>query len=211
MNENDLLKIELRDVDDMYPNPKNPRVAGNIAELAKSITDNEQFFIARPILLSNRTGSLVIIGGERRWEAAKYLGMKKAPSILFEGLTEGEEDEIMFKDNTHNGKWDVKKLNNWNRFLLKKWGVDDFGKSSKEGSDKEFENKFNSITNNEALYPIVPRFDEDYEVICIVCKTSIDANFLREKLGLNKMKSYKRGTLGKSNVISFEDLKDVLY
>lgn len=39
-------------------------------KLAESIKGNPKFFEARPILLSDRTGQLVIIGGERRSEAA---------------------------------------------------------------------------------------------------------------------------------------------
>ena len=107
----------------MVPNPKNPRKwkdEKEIDELAKSISDNPDFFEARPILLSDRTGVLMIIGGERRWEAAKKLGLEEAPSYLFHGLTEEREDEIMHRDNVHSGVWDKEKLAE----ITKKWGAD---------------------------------------------------------------------------------------
>ena len=66
------LQIVYRKLSEMHPNPKNPRKQGDdgIVPLAESIEANPQFFEARPILLSDRTGKLVIIGGEQAKEAA---------------------------------------------------------------------------------------------------------------------------------------------
>ena len=111
----------------MVPNPKNPRKWKNDSEirnLAESIRKNPDFFEARPILLSDRTGVLMIIGGERRWEAARHLGLTQAPSYLFHNLTEEREDEIMNRDNVHSGVWDEAKLQSWNKEQLQSWGVD---------------------------------------------------------------------------------------
>ncbi len=119
------MEIVYRPLADMKPNPKNPRKAvdGGIEALAESIAQNPEFFEARPILLSDRTGENVIIGGERRSEAARYLGMEKAPSILFHGLTEEQEDFILINDNTHSGKWDEDLLKQWPNELLAKWNA----------------------------------------------------------------------------------------
>ena len=120
------MEIVYRKLSELKPNPKNPRKAteGAIARLAASIKDNPQFFEARPILLSDRTGELVIIGGERRSEAAALLKMKTVPTILLSGLTEQEEDEILIKDNTHAGVWDEQKLEAWGKDQLQSWNVD---------------------------------------------------------------------------------------
>lgn len=120
------MEVIYRAIGELKPNPKNPRDGEpkRVAELAKSIKKNPKFFEARPILLSNRTGELVIIAGERRSEAAKYLNMEKVPTILIEGLTEAEEDEIMVRDNTHTGVWNRGKLEEWSRRILTEWGVD---------------------------------------------------------------------------------------
>lgn len=121
-----LIKIEYRLLDSLVPNPKNPRKApeGAVEKLAESIKDNPNFFEARPILLSDRTGELVIIGGERRSEAARLLGMEEVPTILLQGLSEAQEDEIMVKDNTHAGVWDAEKLAQWDKGKLNQWGVE---------------------------------------------------------------------------------------
>ena len=124
------MDIIYRKLSDIKPNPKNPRKGTReaVQKLADSIRENPKFFEARPILLSDRTGELVIIGGERRSEAAALLGMEKVPTILVQGLTEAEEDEILIKDNTHAGVWDDAKLRAmreaWSGETLLDWGVD---------------------------------------------------------------------------------------
>jgi len=120
------MEIVYRKLADLVPNPKNPRQQGpdGIEGLAESIKNNPAFFEARPVLLSNRTGKLVIIAGERRSEAARYLEMEKVPTILMEGLTEEQEDEIMIRDNTHAGVWDEQKLQAWGKDQLQSWNVD---------------------------------------------------------------------------------------
>lgn len=120
------MEIVYRKLSELKPNPKNPRKSTEeaIEKLAESIKGNPKFFEARPILLSDRTGSFVIIGGERRSEAAALLKMEAVPTILLSGLTEAEEDEILIKDNTHAGVWDEKKLQTWGKNLLQSWNVD---------------------------------------------------------------------------------------
>ena len=148
------MEIVYRDLDLLKPNPKNPRKATetSITQLAESITKNPAFFEARPILLSNRTGELVIIGGERRSEAARYLGMEKAPTILLEGLTEAEEDEIMIRDNTHNGKWDTDMLRAWSNEDLKKWAAPEWEESKRGENWGSGEGEHALTKGNDVLY-----------------------------------------------------------
>ena len=74
----------------------------------------------------------------------------------------------------------------------------------------EFVKKFNSFDNEDCYYPIVPRFNEGYEFFIIIAKTDMDANWLREKLGMQKMKSYKRDEISKGNIIDIDELKNIL-
>ena len=107
--------------------PNNPRTIkkDDMDRLKKSIKDNPDYFEARPIILSNRTGELVILAGNQRYEAAKALGMDKVPTILLEGLTEAREREIIIRDNVSNGDWDMDALaNEWDTQELTDWGVD---------------------------------------------------------------------------------------
>lgn len=63
----------------LKPNEKNPRKGTEkaIRELADSIKNNPDFFEARPILLSNRTGEN-ITRAERNVECESQLEKKKA-------------------------------------------------------------------------------------------------------------------------------------
>lgn len=126
--------VILRPLDELVPNPKNPRTATDeeIAALAESIKANPDYFDARPIVLSNRTGVLMIIDGEQRSKAAKLLGMTEVPTILIEGLTEAQEDEIMVRGNTHAGKWSEKLLKSWSNEVLQKWGAPKWNEVTEE-------------------------------------------------------------------------------
>lgn len=206
------MEIVYRNISELKPNPKNPRVATDeeIASLARSISENPKYFEARPVLLSDRTGEFVIIGGEQRTKAAKSLNLQKVPTILFSGLDEDSEDEIMILDNTHAGRLDRAKLDNWQNHMLRKWGMkkEDF-KVAKKIQD-EFKSNFDKYNDSNCEYPIVPMYDEDAEVFIILSRSEIDSNWLREKFKMNKMRSYKSDEIFKVNVCSIEDLKKCL-
>lgn len=121
-------EIIYRKLVDLKKLPNNPRTIkkDDMERLKQSIKDNPDYFEARPIILSNRTGDLVILAGNQRYEAAKALGMDEVPTFLLEGLTEAREREIIIRDNVSNGDWDMDALaNEWDIDLLQEWGVEE--------------------------------------------------------------------------------------
>lgn len=119
-------EIIYRNTVDLDPLYKNPRFIKEkeFDELCKSIRENPEYFEARPIILSNRTGLLVIIAGNMRHKAAVNEGIKQVPTFLLEGLTEEKEREIIIRDNVNNGNWDYDILaNEWDKDQLIEWGV----------------------------------------------------------------------------------------
>jgi hypothetical protein len=54
-------------------------------------------------------------------------------------------------------------------------------------------------------YPIVAEFSEKYESFIIVCRNEIDANNVRELLGVEKRQSYKSQEVGLTHVIDAKD------
>ena len=107
--------------------PGNPRIIRDkqFKTLCDSIKDNPEYFEARPLILSNRTGELIIIAGNQRYEAAKAVKLKEVPTYLIEGLTEAKEREIVIRDNISNGEFDMDLLaNSWSDLPLAEWGVD---------------------------------------------------------------------------------------
>ena len=119
-------EVVYRKISELKKLPNNPRTIkkDDMERLKKSIKDNPDYFEARPIILSNRTGDLVILAGNQRYEAAKALGMDGVPTFLLEGLSEAREREIIIRDNVSNGDWDMDALaNEWDIDLLQEWGV----------------------------------------------------------------------------------------
>ncbi len=111
------------DLDPLYQNPRFI-LDKDFEILCKSIKDNPEYFECRPLILSNRTGLLVIIAGNMRHKAAIHEGILEVPTILLEGLTGEKEREIIIRDNVNNGNWDYDILaNEWDKEQLVEWGV----------------------------------------------------------------------------------------
>lgn len=66
-----------------------------IAELAQSIKEHG---IIQPIVLNKKGNSYIIVAGERRWRAAKLLGLKEVPAVVME-LTDKDILEISLIEN----------------------------------------------------------------------------------------------------------------
>lgn len=120
-------QVEYRKLIELKELPGNPRTIkkDQFEKLKQSIKDNADYFEARPIILSNRTGELVILAGNQRYKAAKAIGLKEVPTILLPNLSEEREKEIIIRDNVENGDWDWDALaNEWDENDLEQWGVD---------------------------------------------------------------------------------------
>lgn len=100
-------KIEYRKVADLKALTNNPRkiTKANFDKLVDSIKING-FWEHRALPLSDRTGELVILAGHQRLKAARKMKIDKVPTILYSGLTEEQEKEIILRDNVNNGEWD---------------------------------------------------------------------------------------------------------
>lgn len=193
--------------------PANPRQwkKDDITRTAKSLQETPELFEMRPIIAVPWENTNIILAGSLRYCGAKENGDKQVPVILLPQDTAVEKlKEIVIKDNGNFGKWDMDALaNEWDFEQLKEWGVDGLPDINVETPD-EFKDRFGKINDENCLYPIVPEYDEHPEVFIILSRTKTDSNWLREKLGMQKMKSYKSDKVAKSNIISIEDLKDVL-
>ncbi len=119
--------MEYRKLKDIKLLDRNPRTIrdDDFKKLVQSIEANPDYFEARPLILSDRTGELVIIAGNQRYRAAKELKLKEVPTFLIKDLTEEREKEIIIRDNVSNGQWDFDLLaNEWDVDQLEEWGLD---------------------------------------------------------------------------------------
>jgi DNA modification methylase len=120
-------EIKMRKLSELRRHPDNPRhiSKARFNALMDSIKENHKYFEGSPLKLSDRTGKLVIIGGNMRYEAAKAMGLKELPTILISGLTVEEERKAILLDNAHFGEWDWDLLaNKWDDIDLPQFGIE---------------------------------------------------------------------------------------
>lgn len=152
-------KWQYRKLSELTKLENNPRTITkeDFEILKKSISDNKDYFEARPLILSNRTGQLVIIGGNQRYEASKALGLEEVPTYLLENLTEEKEKEIIIRDNVNNGDFDWDKLaNEWEQEKLEEWGLD----TTKDWSKEVVEDEAPEVSTE----PAISKLGEIYQV-----------------------------------------------
>jgi DNA modification methylase len=121
--------MEYKKISEIKLLENNPRTISDrqFKILCTSIKKNIDYFEARPLILSDRTGELVVIAGNQRYKAAEHLGLKEVPTYLMKNLTEETEREIVIRDNISNGDWDFDLLaNEWNTEELEDWGLEGF-------------------------------------------------------------------------------------
>jgi len=72
--------------DAIYPNPRNPRK--NFEDMAKLIGSVRKVGILQPVVLVADEGAAPpryrLVAGERRWRAAKEVGLLKIPAVVKE-------------------------------------------------------------------------------------------------------------------------------
>lgn len=118
--------VEYKRLEELTELEGNPRTITKekMAKLVESIKNNPDYFEARPIICSDRTGKLVILAGNQRHRAAKIAGIEEVPTIILHGLSEEKEKEIVIRDNVELGEWDNEILaNEWDYDLLSALGV----------------------------------------------------------------------------------------
>ena len=108
--------------------PPNPRgwTDGEIKRLAKSMKGTPELTEARGCIVVPYEGRYVVLGGNLRLAAAKFL---KWPDIMCAILPEGTKvsklKEIVLKDNSSFGSWDLSLLRkDWAEFDFGDWGID---------------------------------------------------------------------------------------
>jgi len=79
MNNDEIKEIKIQDIDPNKNQPRKDFDGESIDELVKSIKEHG---ILQPILVKPNNGRYTIIAGERRWRAARLVGLDKIPAIV---------------------------------------------------------------------------------------------------------------------------------
>ena len=153
-------------------------------------------------------GRYVVVCGNLRMRACKELGFKELPCKVLPTDTPAVKlREYATKDNVSFGEDDQDIINNdWDMTELEDWGRE-FAKPKEKDPFRE---RFENIKDDDAIYPLIPKYDEKHELFIIESSNEVDSNWLRERLNMQHMKSYKTGKVSKSNVINVKDVRDVL-
>ena len=107
---------------DMEPKRQQPRKAfaeEAIAALADSI---RQYGMLQPILVRPYQGTYQIVAGERRWRAARMLGLDEVPVIIKE-ISDGEAMEIALIENLQRENLTPMEEANGYRQLMEQYGM----------------------------------------------------------------------------------------
>jgi len=91
----DSLLISLNKIKNNEAQPRKAFDNDSLLELAESIKNHG---IIQPLILKKVDDEYIIVAGERRWRAAKILGLEEVPAIVME-LTEKEVLEISIIEN----------------------------------------------------------------------------------------------------------------
>jgi hypothetical protein len=191
--------------------PKNPRFFRDYRyeAMKRSIEESPEMLQLREIIVyPYPEGRYVVVCGNLRFRACKELGYTELPCKVLDVDTDVRKlREYATKDNVNFGENDLDAMtNDWDRGELAGWGVE----FAPEKPIDEFKERFDAITDETAVYPLVPKFDEKHELFIIQSGNEVDSNWLRERLGMQRMKSYKTGKVGKSNVIDVKDVRIAL-
>lgn len=117
-------EIKLYPPDQLKRNPKNPRVIedADYKKLVKSIKKFPKMLYIRPVVINEE---FLILGGDKRYQAAIDAKFKMIPCVMASDLTPEEQAEFIIKDNLHSGDWDLSLLEtDWDAALLQEYGLD---------------------------------------------------------------------------------------
>ncbi|MCM1093755.1 MAG: ParB N-terminal domain-containing protein [Lachnospiraceae bacterium] len=191
--------------------PKNPRFFRDYRyeAMKKSIAESPEMLQLRELIVyPYPEGRYVVVCGNLRLRACKELGYKELPCKVLDSSSDVKKlREYATKDNVNFGENDMDVMaNEWDKDELQDWGVE----FAMEKQTDKFRERFDAITDESAVYPLIPKFDEKHELFIISSANEVDSNWLRERLGMQRMRSYKTGKVSKSNVIDIKDVRHAL-
>lgn len=190
--------------------PKNPRFFRDYRyeAMKKSISDSPEMLELRELIVYPHEGRYVVVCGNLRMRACRELGYEELPCKVLPECTPARKlREYSAKDNVSFGENDMDVMKNeWDQSELQDWGVEFAPEKTKDA----FRERFESMTDETAVYPLVPKYDEKHELFIIISSSEVDSNWLREVLDMQHMKSYKTGKISKSNVVDIKDVRHAL-
>lgn len=198
------LKIENKSIDELIDSEYNPKKCSPKEEndIRNSIM---KFGIVDPLIVNMHKGrENIIIGGHQRKRICKELGFEEVPCVILD-LDKEAEMELNLRLSKNTASIDEELVvKNFTEEMMREVG---YQIEKIKSAVSSYEEKFNSITNDDVPYPLVPKFSEKYDCVIIISKNSIDTTYLKNALGISKGQSYKSSRTGEAMVIDIEQFK----
>lgn len=144
--------------------PKNPRFFRDYRydAMKKSIEDSPEMLNLRELIVYPVGERYIVVCGNLRLRACKELGYKELPCKVLNPETPVKKlREYATKDNVSFGENDMDvMMNDWDKSELQDWGIE----FAPEPEKDEFKERFEAITDETAVYPLIPKYDEKYEL-----------------------------------------------
>ena len=194
---------ELRKLKSLKKTRKNPRKISKAQKLRleKSLEEFPEMLKVSSIVVDEDNEVLI---GNQRVQALIDIGKEELEVMVVSGFTEEQKSELMLKDNSHYGEFDMDVLfDAYNESDIINAGL------SYKPIDEVVEDSF-FVSNDEAKMPIVPEFDEKHDCVVIVSDNETDTSFILNFLGITKMKARKKEETGKGYIISAKDFQKKL-
>lgn len=125
--ENSIMKIDMNLIKANNEQPRKNFDEEKIIQLAESIKEHG---IIQPLVLKSEGDFYIIIAGERRWRAAKYIGLKEVPAVILD-LDDKEVLEVSLIENIQR-----EDLNPIEEALAYRKLIDDFSLTQEELSKR---------------------------------------------------------------------------
>lgn len=190
--------------------PRNPRFVRDerYRKMVQSIEESPEMLDLREPIVFPCNEKYVAVCGNLRVRACRELGYEELSCKVLPKDTPVEKlREYAAKDNLNFGENDKDiMLHEWDTSELLDWGVD----LELPVEPDKFKERFEAMKDDDAIYPIIPKYDEKYDLFIIQSSNEVDSNWLRERLNMQKMRSYKTGKVSRSNVIDIKDFKNAL-
>ncbi len=141
-------------VEDLEPNPYQPRKAFSNAELEEMAESIREKGVLTPLLVSKTDTGYQLIAGERRWRAAQKAGLERVPVVVREA-SPAEALELALIENIHR-----KDLNPVEEALAYKRLLEEVG-LTQEALAKRLGRERSSVTNMLRLLNLSALIQED--------------------------------------------------
>lgn len=141
------------DINKVEPNKQQPRRTFDEDKLEELADNIGRYGIINPLIVQDRDGYYEIIGGERRWRAARMAGLNKVP-VIIKHLSEQEFAEISLIDNIQR-----EQLNPIDEAIAFKRLIDEFNLKQDEVAERVSKSRA-AVTNSMRLLKLDKRVQD---------------------------------------------------